>query len=232
MNLKQSDDQENNWQKKWLINGIKYAIFKRISPGISHDLVGPLSVALIQAGIIKRKLKADHFQASELLDNAVNLESYIKQTVLLMRATKNWDAANTPIFDVENVKKQCIKFFQTRLAMRGIDLTLVENNHAHVQIKSFQAFLYSWLALLCYLEDSLTMPAELQVEQIAENAISVLVKEKQPLTAEIAGKSIIEMPNRLENLTEDLIGHQELLVISQHYATTFTFDKHQILFKW
>lgn len=217
MNSKVNDSNTN-----WVINGIKYAIFKRITPGLTHDLVGPLSVALIQAGIIKRKLKAETHQASELLENAVNLESYIKQTVLLIRAMKTWDAPNDHIFDASNVYKQCIKFFQTRLAMKEIHLNLIENSHEDAITNRFEAFLYSWLALLCYLEDSLHKPTDVCIEQVEENVISILLKESHAT----------EVQSLRENLPQEVIGEQELQILSQHYATSFELNHQSILFKW
>ena len=222
MDLKQNDCKIN-----WVINGIKYAIFKRISPGLTHDLVGPLSVALIQAGIIKRKLKADTHQASELLENAVNLENYIKQTVLLIRAMKSWDTTNNPIFDAQNVYRQCVKFFQTRLAMRGVELVLIESAHEHMLINRFQPFLYSWLALLCYLEDTLKIPTALTIQYLEKNTISITLKNKEIIETQTG-----ELPIRLESVYEELIGQQELSMLSQHYSTTFVLEEGHILFKW
>ena len=222
MNLPTQEDQLN-----WVIKGIKYAIYKRISPGITHDLVGPLSVALIQAGIIKRKLKADTHQASELLENAINLENYIKQTVLMIRAMKSWDSPNTPIFDVQNVYRQCIKFFQTRLAMRGIDLIVIESVHENTIMYNFQAFLYSWLGLLCYLEDMVKTPKDLHIQQLENNTISIWLKDKQ-----IIENPVGEISTRIENQSEESIGSQELSILSQHYSTTFEFNESGILFRW
>lgn len=220
MNIKTSNT-------NWTVNGIKYAIFKRISVGLTHDLVGPLSVALIQAGIIKRKLKADTYQASELLENAINIESYIKQTIVLIRAQKSWDAPNEDIFDAENVYKQCIKFFQTRLAMKGIDLLLLENNPQYAINDRFEAFLYCWLALLYYFEDTLEALTAVHVEQVEPREILILLKQKQsdPIDTGDA-KSFVK------DGSDELIGQQELLTLSQHYQTTIEFKADSISFKW
>lgn len=226
------DLQTNVDNTGWVINGIKYAIYKRISPGLTHDLVGPLSVALIQAGIIKRKLKAQTYQAAELLENTVNLENYIKQTVLLIRAMKNWDTPNTPIFDSENVCRQCIKFFQTRLAMREIDLILIESSPKYAAISNFQAFLFSWLALLCYLEDTLQTAYEVHIQQIEVNAISIQLKQKDATEKQLTEKNISDDTKSTEKRVEELIGKHELFILSQHYATQFEFDGDSILFTW
>lgn len=212
----------NDANNNWVLNGIQYAIFKRISPSLTHDMVSPLSVALIQAGILKRKLKNDSVNPHDLLENAVNLESHIKQTVLLIRAMKSWDSPNDQIFSASTIYTQGIKFFRTRFSIRGIELALIENHQSYAEITDFHAFMYSWLGLLCYLEDRFETPVKVSVEHIADKTISILFEEK----------STTEDLPPLINPSEDCIGEQELLLLSARYATTFEFNQDSILFKW
>lgn len=219
--------QASNSNTSWVISGIKYAIFKRISPSLTHQMVGPLSIALIQAGIIKRKLKIDAFDANELLENAGNVDSYIKQAVLLIKAMRSWDAPNHHIFDNGNVYNQCIRFFQSILAMKDIDLKLIESKQQFDASNYSQAFLYCWLGLLCYLEDTLERFKELHVQQIENKTILILLKEKQSNQIQTDYAE-----NGTKKLSEELIGQQELLILCQHYAATIEIKDDSILFKW
>ncbi len=207
----------------WQLAGIQHVIFMRIFPSLRHGLVGPISIARMSTSIV-RKLLTKEGQPG-IAEQVARIDQQLQEAVLAIRALQSWEPAANELANPLDLIQQGLQIMTTPFAMSQIEVSLADDWASSLPTTPVaqRAFLYAWLGVLCYCQDSIKGQAVLSITASLPQANPGLV---------------ITLP---EAVTTDapaingpglLINQEALHILALHAGWRMQYGHRQLSFTW